>query len=85
MDWEIEELACYAAGNSESETEEIINNGRIDDLLWDKYGIDFECYKKVVKDLLPLTPVITTALLGKKYHAFVRGNLIIVRQEFDED
>jgi len=84
MDWDIEELACYSMGKTEAETEEIINNGTVDDLLFDKYGIDFDTYRAIIKDLLPFTHVVTSALLGTKYHAFVNGDCCIVRLEVVE-
>jgi len=84
MDWDIEELACFMMGKTEAETEEILNNGTVDDLLYDKYGIGFDTYCAIVKHLLPFTPVVTSELLGTKYHAFVNGDCCIVRLEVVE-
>jgi len=81
IDWDIEELACLACGKTEAETEEIINNGEVDELLADKYSIDFETYSKIVQDLLPFTPVVQTALTETKFHAFVHNNNTVVRKE----
>ena len=81
IEWDIEELACAACGKSEEETEEIINNSETDSILSERYGIDFETYCLIVKDLLPLTPVTTTAIGNKPVHGFVRENTYIVKQE----
>jgi len=81
IDWEIEELACTVCGKTEEEKDEIINNSEVDDILFDKYEIDFDTYSKIVQDLLPLTPIIKTAITGTLYHAFVKDNFIIVRKE----
>lgn len=79
IDWGIEELACAACGKSEDETDEIINNSEVDDILHEKYGVDFEMYCAIVKDLLPMTPTVKAALSGTEYHAFVRGNGMLVK------
>ncbi len=71
IDWEIEELAYMAMGKSEEETEEEINNGDIDDAIYEKYDISFDQYCDIVKDLLPFTPKIQTSISGNVSHAFV--------------
>ena len=79
--WEIEELACRACGKSEEEAEEIINNGTIDELLLEKYEIDFEQYCQIVEDLIPFTPISETAIKNTLVHGFVDGNTFIVKKE----
>lgn len=73
VEWDIEELAYRAMGKTESETDTEINYGDIDDAICDKYGIDFDTYCKIVKDLLPFTPVLPSSLslTPKYFHAFV--------------
>lgn len=77
--WDIEELACVVLGKTEDELDEIINNGTIDEFLVERYGIDFETYSQIVKDLLYFTPHVSGALSGEKYHAFVKDNVMIVK------
>ena len=71
IEWDIEELAYRAMGKTEEETENEINNGDIDIAIYDKYEIEFDAYCKIVKDLLPFTQIVNSALSGKQFHAFV--------------
>lgn len=71
IEWDIEELAYRAIGMSASEAEDAINNKDIDEVLDKKYGVDFPQYCGIVKDLLPFTPRIQTAISGKLINAFV--------------
>ena len=81
IEWDIEELAHRAMGKTEDEAEEEINNGDIDQAIFDKYEISFEQYCKVVKDLLPFTVPITAAISKTKFYAFVdnKQNRAIVK------
>ena len=71
MHWDIEELAYRAMGKTEEETEKAINEGDIDEALYEKYEIRFDQYSQIVKDLLPFTPQIKAAISGTLFHAFV--------------
>lgn len=83
LDWDIEELAGYAIGKTEREVESMINNSAIDDCLYEKYGVDFETYLAIVKDLLPLTPQVQAGISGNKFHAFVlvKEQRMVVKQK----
>lgn len=82
--WEIEELACLACGKSEEETDEIINDGAVDDLLLGKYDIDFEQYYDIVKDLIPFTTPVRTAITDTVCKGFVDGGRFIVKVECED-
>jgi len=69
--YDVEELAYRAMGKTEKEAEELMENGDIDEFVYGEYGCDFETYCLIVRDLLPFTPVVTAALTGSKFHAFV--------------
>lgn len=71
MDWEIEELAYRAMGKTEEEMEDAVNNGDIDEALFEKYEVSFDQYCTIVEDLLPFTPKLEYALSGTKSHAFI--------------
>ena len=71
IDWDIEELAYRAMGKSEEETEQAINDGDIDDVLFEKYEVSFEQYSQIVKDLLTFTPQVQAGISGEVFHAFV--------------
>ena len=73
-DSDIIELASVASGNGNFEDEY-----DIDEILHKKYGVDFDTYALIVADLLPLTPIIETALRKTRVHAFVKGNLILLK------
>jgi hypothetical protein len=71
IEWDIEELAYRAMGETEEGAEEQINEGDIDQAIYNKYKTDFETYCKIVKDLLPFTQIVKSPLSGNTFHAFV--------------
>ena len=71
IEWDIEELAYRAMGKTEEEAEKAINDGDIDEAIFEKYEISFEQYSQIVKDLLPFTPHIQGGITGNLFHAFV--------------
>lgn len=71
IEFNIEELAYRAMGETEEGAEKQINEGDIDNAIYMKYETDFETYCKIVKDLLPFTQPIESPLSGNKFHAFV--------------
>lgn len=81
IEWDIEELAYRAAGKTEEETEKEINDGDIDDFIYEKYDIGFDQYCKIVEDLIKFTPVVEAGISGGKFHAFVADNRMIVKVE----
>ncbi len=74
IEWEIEELAYRAMGHTQEQAEDQINNGDIDDAIYDKYETSFETYCQIVKDLLPFTPKVKSALSNESFNAFVDPN-----------
>jgi len=82
LDWDIEELAGYAMGKTESEVEQMINDSTIEDDLFERYEVDFEIYAKIVRDLIPLTPVVKAGISGDLYNVFidVKNQRMIVKQ-----
>ncbi len=74
IEWEIEELAYRAMGKTEEQTDEAINNGDIADAVFEKYETSFEIYCEIVKDLLPFTPKVKSALSNESFNAFVDPN-----------
>jgi len=71
IDWDIEELAYRAMGKTDEEAEKEINDGDIDQAIYDKYDCSFETYCEIVKDLIKFTPLVGSQLTGKNFHAFV--------------
>jgi len=71
IEWDIEELAYRAMGKTDEEAEKEINDGDIDQAIYDKYECSFETYCAIVKDLIKFTPKVSSPLTGKSYHAFV--------------
>lgn len=80
-DFEVRELACYACGLSERQTDDILNkaDGSEEEMLIKAYGVDIEQYSRIVTDLIKFTPLTKAALGDSKMHAFVRGNVAIAR------
>lgn len=71
MDWDIEELFYRTTGKDSDQTDEAINNGDIDDAVFEKYEISFDTYCSIVKDLLPFTPKVQSGLTNQTFNAFV--------------
>ena len=86
IEWEIDELACKVCGKTEDEAEQIINDAEVDNMLYEKYEISAEQYYEIVKDLLPYTPIVQTALTSAKYHAFIdeKESRMLARLEVKE-
>jgi len=85
--WDVEELAYRAMGNTSEETDKQINDGDIDEAIFDKYDCSFETYCQIVEDLIKFTPVFESPLTKTKFHAFVDASegLAIVKEDIKED
>ncbi len=71
--FEIQELAATICGLSEKQFEDIINEdeSKLDEILWEKFRVDFDEFGEIAKALLLLTPAVGSELTKKRYHAFV--------------
>ena len=75
---EIEELLSAMYGVTDDQR----NDGfDFDELLYEEFEIGFEEFSKIIKALLPLTPMVESAITGKKYHAFIKDGRTLVKQE----
>lgn len=76
--FEVEELLSAMYGITDEQ-----RNGDFDfdELVFEKFNIGFDEFQGIVAALLPLTPVVESALTGKKYHAFLKDGLAFVKQE----
>ena len=70
--YEIQELALYAMGKTEEEVDSILNDGDPEDCIYDHFDVDYEQFAKIVRALLPFTPVVESAVTKEHYHAFMR-------------
>lgn len=76
--FDIEELLSAMYGISDEQRNDDFD---FDELCYEKFEIGFEEFMKVISALLPLTPVVESALTGTKYHAFIKDGLALVKQE----
>ncbi|EJM0750737.1 hypothetical protein NNQ81_001980 [Salmonella enterica] len=76
--FDIEELLSAMYGISDEQRNDDFD---FDELCYEKFEIGFEEFMKVILALLPLTPVVESALTGRKYHAFIKDGLALVKQE----
>lgn len=76
--FDIEELLSAMYGITDEQRNEDFD---FDELCYEKFEIGFEEFMKIISVLLPLTPVVESALTGKKYHAFIKDGLALVKQE----
>lgn len=55
-----------------------------EELLYEKYGIDFDKFETLIEDLLDYTPIVRTAITNTKVHAFIDfksdPNLILMKK-----
>ena len=58
------------------------------ELLYERYGIDYDMFEILINDLIEYTPIIRTALTNTKVHAFIdfksNSNLILVKKCVDK-
>ena len=71
MNDDIEKLACFVCKKTTTETDKIINNSKVDDIIYEKYGVDLDVFTKIANDLIQLTPLIKTNLSNTLVHAFL--------------
>lgn len=76
--FDIEELLSAMYGITDEQRNDDFD---FDELCYEKFEIGFEEFMKVIAALLPLTPVVESALTGHKYHAFIKDGLALVKQE----
>ncbi len=76
--FDIEELLSAMYGITDEQRNEDFD---FDELCYEKFEIGFDEFMKIISVLLPLTPVVESALTGKKYHAFIKDGLALVKQE----
>jgi len=67
---DIEDLFYHILGKTEEEVEDLLNEGDIEEEVFQKYNINFTQYCNIVIDLLPFT-VPFLGLDKNQYHAFV--------------
>ena len=71
MYYEVLELACLMMGE---DYDTIVNEGkegRIENMLFDKYGIDIDQFELLIKDLIKFTPTWESLLTESIYQGFV--------------
>ena len=76
--FDIEELLSAMYGITDEQRNDDFD---FDELCYEKFEIGFEEFMKIISVLLPLTPIVESALTGKKYHAFIKDGLALVKQE----
>ena len=76
--FDIEELLSAMYGITDEQRNDDFD---FDEFCYEKFEIGFEEFMKIISVLLPLTPVVESALTGQKYHAFIKDGLALVKQE----
>ena len=72
--WDVELLARHICG-ADMDNESV----DVDEILDDKFGIEFDQFLQVVRELLPLCTVGTSPLTEKTYRGFASDNCFIVK------
>lgn len=68
---EVLELACLMMGEDYDTIVNEGNEGRIENMLFDKYGIDMDQFELLIKDLIKFTPTWKSLLTESIYQGFV--------------
>lgn len=76
--FDIEELLSAMYGITDEQRNDDFD---FDGLCYEKFEIGFEEFMKIISALLPLTPIVESALTGQKYHAFIKDGLALVKRE----
>jgi hypothetical protein len=71
MYYEVLELACLMMGEDYDAIVNEGNEGRIENMLFDKYGIDIDQFELLIKDLIKFTPTWKSLLTKSIYKGFV--------------
>lgn len=82
---DLEELACAACGMNEEQITKSINDGTVDEAVYERYGVDFDTFAEIAQDLLGFTPVVTTGLTRTKVYAFVKDGVCLVKRPVKND
>ena len=61
-------------------TDEQAEDADLDDLIFDKFGVEFEQFAAIVDALIPYTIPAKAALSGKVYQGFVKDGAFIVKK-----
>lgn len=84
---ELEELAVAVINLDRDEDEQLdlddIDDNILSEIMYDTFGLKdgIVGFEKIVSKLIQFTPIIETALTKTKYHAFIKDNLILCREE----
>lgn len=68
--WKILELACRASGLTADQAANALNDGVVEQLLTDKYGVAVDDYIAIVQDLMPFIPRVKSTFDGDAFHVF---------------
>ena len=86
MDWtDATELLGACLGKTEYEIEQACEDyGIAEKWADDAFDCDLETFGKVAVKLVALSPIVETAITSTKYHAFIKDDAMIYREEVKE-
>ena len=90
--WIIQHMACTTdivdLIYSLLELPEETDFSEAEEILYERYGIDYENFEDLILDLIEYTPIVRTAITNTKVHAFIDfksdPNLILVKKCVDK-
>ena len=59
------------------------NDGDFDELLFEKFEVDFDAFSKIAEALLLLTPKLQAGISGDVFHAFVNDGAMVLRTKVE--
>lgn len=79
---EYTELLGACLGKTEDEIEDACNDNSDIAEQWacDAYDIDLETFGKIAEALVKLTPIVESAIVHTKYHAFIKDEGMVFRE-----
>ena len=78
LDWhDVEELAANLCGLDPDDYE----SDAVEQALWDKFEVSFECFEKLINALVPFTVGAVSPLSGTGFQGFVKDGCFICKIE----
>ncbi len=76
--FDLAELAGAALKLSNEQTGKAIEDNSIEDLVEDRFGIEFDQFGEVAEALLTLTPIIERGFRKERHNAFMSGQVVLI-------
>ena len=70
----IEDLVQEVFKLTDEQLDVHMEEGTLDDLLMERYGVDITGYQDIVDDIMPFTRTAQTAITGREHHVLMKND-----------